>query len=278
MHSAPAAFGTFPPSRLQHGITRVGRKLPHNWVGKRLSGWLRALAQRSASGPIDTMVLGVRMRLHLDNNASERRLFVTPQFFDPLDLEILGSHVTSDFSFIDLGANVGTYSLFVARLAGPGAKILAVEPHPVAAQRLRDNIVLNGFSLNISVVQTAIAERDGLLDLAVDSNNIGATTIRAGRRVRGRRTQITVPTRTLHQLVEQQGFGRIDALKLDIEGAEDRALRPFLATAPRSLWPRLILLEPHTAGGECDLLAELEALGWRRICGRKTDNCLLQRS
>ena len=276
MPSCPAAFGTFPVTRLQHCVTGLGRTLPRNRVGRRLSGWLRALAQGTAAGPVDMEVLGVRMRLYLDNNASERRLLVTPHFFDPNDLEILASKITPGYAFVDLGANVGIYSLFVARVAGPDAKILAVEPHPVAARRLRDNIVLNGF--HISVAEMAVAERDGLLELAVDSNNIGATTVRAGRRVRGRREQITVPACTLHRLVAEHGFQRIDALKLDIEGAEGHALRPFLATAPQTLWPRLILLELHAASGKCDLMTELEALGWRRVSDRRTDNCVLQRT
>ena len=276
MPCCPASFGTFPVTRLQHYVTGLGRTLPRNRVGKRISGWLRSLAQGTAAGPVDMEVLGVRMRLYLDNNASERRLLVTPHFFDPNDLEILASHITPGYAFVDLGANVGIYSLFVARLAGPDAKILAVEPHPVAVQRLRDNIALNGF--RISVAEMAVAERDGLLELAVDSNNIGATTVRGGRRVRGRREQITVPSCTLHRLVAEHGFQRIDALKLEIEGAEGRALRPFLKTAPRTLWPRLISLESHVASGECDLMTELEALGWRRISHRRTDNYVLQRT
>lgn len=273
MYAATAAFGAFPPSRLQHSVTGIGHKLPRNWVGRRLSAWLRSLAQSTAAGPVDMEVLGVRMRLHLDNNACERRLLVTPQFFDPNDLAILASHVTPGFCFIDLGANVGLYSLMAARLAGPDARILAVEPHPIAARRLRANIALNGF--DIAVAQTAVADYDGLLDLAVDSNNIGATTVRAGRRVRGRRQRITVPTCTLHRLVEQHGFQRLDALKLDIEGAEDRALLPFLKMAPRRLWPRLILLEPHAAERH-HLLAALEAYGWRLVSNRQTDNWVLE--
>lgn len=275
MSSGPAAFGTFPVTRAQQCLSSIGRRLPRNRVGKRVSGWLRALAQGTATGPVDMVVLGVRMRLYLNNNACERRLLVTPHFFDPHDLEILASHIGADFSFIDLGANVGLYSLFVARWAGAGAKILAVEPHPIAVQRLRDNIALNDF--NISVAPTAVAERDGVLELAVDSNNIGATTVRSGRRVRGRREQITVPACTLHQLVDEHGFRRIDALKVDIEGAEGHALSPFLATAPPNLWPRLILLELHIAPAQCRLLSELESLGWRPISNRRTDNCVLQR-
>jgi FkbM family methyltransferase len=214
------------------------------------------------------------MRLHLENNSCERRLLVSPQFCDPHDLEILRSQVTPDFSFIDLGANVGLYSLTAARRAGLGAKILAVEPHPVSAKRLLTNIALNGF--NIDVAQTAIADYDGVLELAVDSNNIGASTVRTGRRVRGHRETIIVPVCTLHRLVERHGFQRIDAMKIDIEGAEERALLSFLATAPRNLWPYLILLEPHPIADKYRLLGTLEAHGWRLVKNRKTDHCVVQ--
>lgn len=275
MQAPAAAFGAFPPSRLQHSVTRLGRALPRNWIGRRLAAWLRSLARESGDGPVDIEVLGVRMRLYLHNNASERRLLVTPHFFDPSDLAILQSHITRDFSFIDLGANVGLYSLFVASLSGPGARILAVEPHPVAVRRLRANIALNGFSVEVS--QTAVADCGGVLELAADSNNIGATTVRTDRPVKGRRQRIKVASCTLHELVERYGFQRVDALKVDIEGAEARALIPFLATAPENLWPRLILLEEHETTEQIDLAAALEAHGWLRISDRKTDNHVFRR-
>ena len=271
-----SAFGTLRPTRLQRFIIDLGGRLPRNWIGKRLSAWLRSLAQDTTTGPVDVEVLGVRMRLHLDNNSSERRLLVTPQFCDPNDLEILRTHITSDFSFVDVGANVGLYSLAVARWAGPSAKILAVEPHPVSARRLRTNVELNGF--NVEVAQTAVADYDGLLELAVDSNNIGASTIRTGRRVRGNRERIMVPVCTLTGLVERRGFQSINAMKLDIEGAEERVLLSFLATAPRNLWPNLILFEPHPVAQRHRLLSMLEAHGWRLVQDRKMDHCVVQRS
>jgi hypothetical protein len=64
---------------------------------------------------------------------------------------------------------------------------------------------------------------------------------------------IRLPMRKLLGLVEEHGFERIDALKADIEGAEDLALIPFIEEAPRTLWPKLIILE-HSAGE------------WRRDC------------
>ena len=49
--------------------------------------------------------------------------------------------------------------------------------------------------------------------------------------------------KTLLSLAREEGYSKIDAIKLDIEGAEDLVLDPFLSTAPRALWPRLIVME-----------------------------------
>jgi hypothetical protein len=70
--------------------------------------------------------------------------------------------------------------------------------------------------------------------------------------------------RKLLGLVMEHGFERIDALKADIEGAEDLALLPFMEEAPRSLWPRLIILEDSTGEWRRDCVAFLEERGYRR--------------
>jgi FkbM family methyltransferase len=271
---APPDFGTYSPSILQNFVAAIGHRLPPNYLGRRLSAWLRWLLQVTANAPIDVVVMDFRMRLRLDNNACERRLMVTPQFFDPHDLEILKSRIGSDFSFVDLGANVGTYSLFVARHAGPSAKLLAVEPHPTALARLQENITLNGF--NVDVASVAVAAHDGQLELLVDSNNLGVTSYVMNSRPRGSRRFITAPVRTLQGLVQDFGFDHIDALKADIEGAEDRALLPFFAAAPKHLWPRLLIIELNRTSWKRDLISELEQLGFRRILSVATNNCVME--
>jgi FkbM family methyltransferase len=244
-------FGTYPPNLLQGVVRDIGGRLPMNWPGLRFSGWLRALLQATSRHPIDVTVLGQRMRLHLGDNACERRLMVTPQFFDPDELQILRSAVRPGYQFVDLGANVGTYSIFVGTLAGPGARILAVEPQESLLRRLKENIALNG--LDIQIAPVAVGDREGTIEFAVDTNNLGFTSLNTSRKGRGERRMIRLPMRKLLGLVEEHGFERIDALKADIEGAEDLALIPFIEEAPRTLWPKLIILE-HSAGE------------WRRDC------------
>ena len=256
-------FGTYPPNLLQDAVRNIGRRLPMNYPGMRFSGWLRYLLQSTTRKPIDVVVLGHRMRLRLADNACERRLMVTPQFFDPDELQILRSIMRPDFQFVDLGANVGTYSLFVGRHAGAGSRILAVEPQQSLVRRLQENITLNG--LDVRVAPVAVGDREGTIEFAVDTNNLGFTSLHTERRGRGEHKVVRLPMRKLLDLVREHGFERIDALKADIEGAEDLALIPFIEEAPPALWPRLIILEPNAREWRRDLIAFLRQRGYERV-------------
>lgn len=257
-------FGAYPPTRFQRGAMAIGRHLPRNYLGRRLSAMLRSLVHHLADKPVDIEVMGFRMRIHLDNNACERRLLLTPHFFDPVELEILKPRVKPGFHFIDLGANVGAYSLFVAGLAGGDARVLAIEPQPEIVERLETNISLNGFDIDVAAV--AILEEPGEAKLVVSHGNRGSVSVsrdshgrQAGQRL------IRVPAMTLLDLVQSRGFSRIDALKADIEGSEDRALVPFFSSAPKSLWPRLMIVEHSPEDWQTDLIAVLHGIGYRQI-------------
>lgn len=255
-----AEFLTYAPSPLQRFCVAIGGRLPHGWLGKRVSGWLRALLQATSGAPVDMEVLGVRMRLNLKDNSCERRLMVTPQFFDPDELAALKSRLHRGFSFVDVGANVGAYSLFVARHCAH-AHVLAVEPHPAILSRLKENIALNGF--DIPVEAAAVSDFLGTMTLYTDSNNLGATTMQTDNPVRGERGKIEAPVRPLFDIVKKHGFDHIDAMKLDVEGGEARALMPFLEQAPEGLWPSMLIAENNEAKWECDLIGELQQRGWK---------------
>jgi FkbM family methyltransferase len=254
-------FGTYPPTQFQAAVRAVGARLPRVWLGLRISGLLRHLLKATTHGPIDVTVLGQRMRLRLLDNACERRLMVTPQFFDPEELELLRGAMRRDFQFIDVGANVGTYTVFVGKLVGPGSRILAIEPQAQALERLRENLELN--EVNAQIAPFAVGDAEGEVDFVVDSQNLGFTSINLQRRGRGERHIVRLPVRRLIDLVREAGFERIDAMKVDIEGAEDIALLPFFEEAPQALWPKLLIVENNRAEWRRDCVAYLEAHGYR---------------
>jgi FkbM family methyltransferase len=185
---------------------------------------------------------------------------VTPQFFEPAVIAALEPRIGHGFQFVDVGANVGFYSLLVAQRALDNAKVLAIEPQPELCLRLRENIVLNGF--DVTIAQTAVSDFNGQVSLTVDHKNLGGTGITADHLDRHAAEKIEVPCRKLADLIAENGFERIDAMKVDIEGHEARALRPFFAEAPKSLWPKLLIIETHRTPETRRLIHELKAAGW----------------
>ena len=255
-------YGTFAPAGLVAAITRRTGAIPDgSWHGRRLALFLRRLAISLLRGqPLDVERYGARMRLYPYNNNCEKKVLFTPQFFDPTERAILKAHLSPGCTFIDIGANIGAYSLFVAAFAGPSARIVAVEPQPDVFDRLSYNIALNPFH-TVKAVACAVADKAGELTLFVDPRNRGESSLKIVGTNEG--AQIRVPAVTLLDLVRSEGLTRIDAVKLDVEGAEDLILEPFFREAPESLRPGLILVENGVDQWQLDLPKLLESHGYR---------------
>jgi FkbM family methyltransferase len=274
-------YGTRAPSRLTAAILAVTRRLPANWLGLRLSMPLRRMAiDRLGDEPVDTEAWGARLRLYPAHNSCEKTALFTPQLYDPVELGALAAAIDArlaaggTFGFVDIGANVGLYSLFVAARAGTRAKILCIEPQPGIVERLRFNVALNP-QADVKVLPVALGEREGEVELAIDDRDSGGTRLStapgagAGERVR-------VPCRPLSAVLHEAGFADVDALKIDIEGAEDAALAPFLRNAAPATLPRMVLIEDWGAAWKVDLFALLRERGYREAT-RSRHNVVLVR-
>ena len=261
--SGPLPFGAFAPSGIVRWVIERTRAVPNTWFGWRLAFVLRRLAIRRLRGaPVDIEALGARMRLHPYNNVCEKRVLFTPQLFDRREREILKGRLREGFTFIDIGANIGAYSLFVAGAAGPSAHILAVEPQPEIFDRLVYNIRLNPFG-TVKAVDCAVADKPGELTLFLDPRNSGESSVKIVGS--GQAETVRVPATTLLALMQAEGIGRPDAIKLDAEGAEDLILDPFFREAPDSLHPGLIIVEDGTERWQIDLPRLLEENGYRLL-------------
>lgn len=268
-----APYGTYAPAGLVRWALEHTRTLPDSWAGRRLVFVLRRLAIAALKGaPVDTEALGARMRLHPYNNISEKRVLFTPQFFDPEELSIIRSRLVEGFTFVDVGASIGAYSLAVASFAGPSARILAVEPHPDVFDRLTYNIGLNPFG-TIKAVACAIADKPGELTLFLDPRNSGQSSVKIVGLSEA--ATIRVPATALLDLVRNERLERLNAVKLDVEGAEDIILEPFFRDAPAALHPSLLILGSRQ--WQTDLLGMLAANGYR-MRTRTRMNFVLERS
>jgi FkbM family methyltransferase len=270
-------FGDFAPSGLTRWVIDRTRGLPEGWAGRRLALMLRHLAMKMLKGPpLDLETFGVRMRLYPYKNVCERRLLFTPQYFDADELKILASRIKDGFTFIDVGSNVGWYALFLAREAGPAVttRILAVEPQPEIFDRLIYNIRQNPFG-TIKAVDCAVADKTGELTLFLDPLNRGEASLKI---VNSSQTDaIRVPAVTLLDLLGREGLTHVDAIKLDVEGAEDLVLGPFFRDAPVSLYPSVFIVANVPERWQSDVIGLLTGKGYRQVLETKM-NLVFERS
>lgn len=269
-------FGDFAPSGLARWVIDRTRGLPEGWAGRRLALMLRRLAMKSLKGlPLDLETFGVRMRLYPYKNVCERRILFTPQYFDIDEIRILSSRIADGFTFIDVGSNVGWYALSVAREAGAvPTRILAVEPQPEIFDRLIYNIRQNP-SCTIKAVDCAVADKTGELTLFLDPLNRGEASLKI---VNSSQTDaIRVPAVTMLELLSREGLTRVDAIKLDVEGAEDLVLDPFFRDAPASLYPSLFVVANVPERWQIDVVKLLKSKGYRQILETKM-NLAFERS
>jgi FkbM family methyltransferase len=218
-----------------------------------LSRRFASIARRSCiiwrPDPFDVNVFDrCRARLYPRSNRCERRVFLGVNSWDPDERAAIGRALHAapakrSFVFVDGGANVGLYSLFVAseaRRIGRSAHIVAIEPDPVNLSRLRFNIAASDVP-DAHVFGYALGERAEMGRLLSEQENRGE--VRLARADEQGDSFIEVPVRPLPMMLAEAGVDHIDVLKLDIEGAEYPALRGLFSQAPQSLWPTMIVLE-----------------------------------
>ena len=223
-------------------------------------------------GPLDVTYQGAAFRFYHQGSATERGALLNPDY-NIEELRFLRAHVAEGGVFVDVGANVGTYALALARDVGEAGKAIAIEPHPVTHARLAFNSAASGYP-QVRLVQAACGSEDGELLIETDGGNLGASHIVAGN-ASGK--AIRVPSLRLTRILEEAAVARVDALKIDVEGYEDRVLIPFFTQAPQALWPRAVVIE-HLSKDEWlqDCIADMLARGYA-IAGRTRSNTLLLR-
>ncbi len=164
----------------------------------------------------------------------------------------------SDRIILDIGANVGLFTLYAARQA-PAARIFAVEPFPATFERLLEIVRDHHLTERITCLNYAITGAGGIRLMGNDPlPSQGRALVPVGRPISGTQVQ----SKTLRELLREQALNRVDLLKMDIEGGEYEV---FLSTPPDVLRIiRRIALEYH---GDCAPQTKLQILERLRQAG-----------
>jgi FkbM family methyltransferase len=257
---SPLPFGTYRLIGAQEKLLAFAQQQRPSWLGRRLALLVRKLVLRSRSKPIDAIADGFRIRAHVTDNISERKFLFMPQFCDRSERDYLSANLTPDGVFLDVGANAGIYTLTAARrfseLGGNGY-VLAVEANPTMQARLSYNVALNKLEKHVHMAPFALSDRNGEVAFSISDQNLGES----GLLATGSKT-IQIPAVTLASLLDTHGIKTLDGMKIDVEGAEDIILVPFLRGATRAQLPAFIIIENSADRWHTDLLGLLSEVGY----------------
>ena len=136
--------------------------------------------------------------------------------YEPFESQMIVNAARLGDVVLDIGANVGYYTLQLARAVGPNGHIVAFEPDRENFSVLKRNVEMNGYT-NVTLVAKAVGAARGKLKLYVSNENLG-----------DHRTYDSGEGRPSYEVevvaLDDYQFDRVDVIKMDIQGAEALAI------------------------------------------------------
>jgi FkbM family methyltransferase len=200
----------------------------------------------------------LRLYVHGERDQCISRRIREEGIWEPYETSLLLRWLRPGDVFVDVGANIGYFSLLAATVVGRGGAVFAFEPDPDNYQLLLANAKLNHLDGRITAVEAALSENDGEGRLYLSTDNLGDHQLYAGDE---QRRSVAI---LLHEGSRYLAgrLSRIDVLKVDTQGSEFQViagLMPLLQRLPHC--PRILIeLTPHAlrqAGASGRALLEL---------------------
>jgi len=266
-------FGHYALSSWREKLRLLAGGPRHGSVQRIFTSLFRRISLIAHPDPFDLEIFkGQRARLYPRTNLCEKRVYARPDSWYHVERQKISQivcehHIRKPLVFVDAGANVGLYSLFVlgeANDANCPLRILAIEPDPTNRRRLAFNIEASNALDEIEITDKALGAKDERGALVFGGANRGEIRLAtkdelANGPEEGSGESVTVDVVRLNRLFVDEKLEYVDILKIDIEGGEADVFKVFFKQAKRTLFPRWIILETISATGEAALQACLSA-------------------
>lgn len=144
---------------------------------------------------------------------------------------LLTNYAKPGMTVIDIGANVGYYTVRLGDVVGPTGKLYAFEPNPELYPYLLENIKINGFSDHVTVFNHGLGDKETKLILNFGSYHLGGGSIVKQQSATFDRS-VEVLVKRLDDVLHE--VAAVDLVKLDVEGFEPQVLRGAEAIISRS--------------------------------------------
>lgn len=244
-------------SRLREIVAAPGSLIP---------GWFPLVADpvsRIVGRPeaVQSDVFGSRMLLDARDYTQRKILY---RSFEPHEARLVAGLLQEGDTVVDVGANVGFFTLIAARAVGPEGRVIAFEPIASNEAVLRRNLALNGYDW-VDVRREAVGDAVGSLELGLPAGAVSVDGV-SGWWTRGGAVDAATVAQTT--IDEALGGERAAFVKVDVEGMEEAVLAGAeraiaerrIARVLFEVAPSLIRLRGGTAA---ELLAPLARAGYR---------------
>lgn len=238
---------------------RLRRHAGLDYEGLALSKWLSFFA---LAEPVTMTTLRNGRRIRIVTADHVGRILYFMGDFQPRISWVIRQLLRPGDAVIDIGANMGWFTVMAADLVGPAGRVEAFEPQPKLVEMLRETIAVNGFE-QVRLHDCALSDRDETMTLRILDGNLGAATLHAPRNANW--SAVPVPVRDADAKLRELGLSRLRMIKIDVEGHEAAifvAAAAFLREVPADV----ILFESNaeaTPFFERPAVAVLVGLGYR---------------
>ncbi|HXH72430.1 MAG TPA: FkbM family methyltransferase [Mariprofundaceae bacterium] len=201
--------------------------LRHLPLPPELSSSLQGRALPASEGLVP-YVNGDGIRFELDLHEYIQKRIYAYQYYEPECVRAARRFMRQGGIVVDIGANIGQYSLLAAVRVGPAGRVLAFEPSPPILERLRRHLAINRVD-NVEVVPCAVSDVAGTLSYygPAQAGNLGQGSLVAPSDADGTRSHEALPVQAVRLDAElaARGIDTVDFVKIDVEGHEMAVLR-----------------------------------------------------
>jgi FkbM family methyltransferase len=213
--------------KISKKIIKIKNRLIYSWLEKKYHN-RKVLRQ--------TSVNGCQMLVLLSDKIG--RQIIASGEYEAEDSDFLSKQIRPDWISLDIGANIGCYSLLLAKLA-PAGRVFAFEPSDFNFHLLHLNRALNDLG-NLEIINLALADKNGEQEFCVAEDSCFSSFRNTCRKKISQ--VVNVKTETLDNFVRRSGIAKINFIKIDVEGAEKLVLQGASDVLAR-LKPEMIMVE-----------------------------------
>ena len=144
--------------------------------------------------------------------------------YEPQIIEQFKIYCKEGMNVLDIGANIGIYTMLAAKIVGPKGKVFAYEPYPNNCTLIRKSLLENQFQ-NVTVFQNAVSKEEEFIFLDSEPGGSNCMSIKADSNYV---PELIVQSVTVDDTIPKEM--KIDLIKIDIEGFEGIAIQGMMKT------------------------------------------------